>query len=87
MLQEIGSKKGNDKLYIDKECFCRFQVISRCPLQYMSSLSGAEAFGLSGAPVLSRPGEGVEVFDVSEAQPPGTRVDGVPRNMYSNISL
>ncbi|CAL1159954.1 unnamed protein product [Cladocopium goreaui] len=27
-----------------------------------------EAFGLSGAPVLSRPGEGVEVFDVSEAQ-------------------
>eukprot|EP00435_Cladocopium_sp_Y103_P061149 s145_g22.t1 len=27
-----------------------------------------EAFGLSGAPVLGRPGGGVEVFDVSEAQ-------------------
>lgn len=50
----------------------------------MSSLSGAEAFGLSGAPVLSRPGEGVEVFDVSEAQPPGTRVDEVPRKMFLN---
>ena len=34
----------------------------------------AEAFGLSGAPVLSR-GSGVEVFDVSEAQCPGTKSD------------
>ena len=35
----------------------------------------AEAFGLSGAPVLSRPGGGVEVFDVSEAQCPGTTAE------------